>query len=73
MILVSEAATFREALRKLAMVDEGFVEAAAGLTIVAVLLAVAPVSGLSRVVRAALDVAAALECDIKAALAEPDD
>ena len=38
-----------------------------------VLLAIAPVTGLGRVVCAAPDVAAALGYDIEAALEEPDD
>ncbi len=111
---------FQETLRRLAMIDEGFVEdqarlglspvraptldpktaalvqlgavvalgssamclqwsatraTAAGATgneIADVLLAVAPVAGLSRVVCAAPDVATALGYDITAALEEPD-
>jgi 4-carboxymuconolactone decarboxylase len=112
---------FRETLRRLAMIDEGFVEDQAGLglglartsvldpktaallqlgaavaigspavclewsatramatgasedEIADVLLAIAPVSGLGRVVCAAPDLATALGYDIAAALEEPDD
>ena len=111
---------FQETLRRLAMIDEGFVEAearlgldpaptsaldpktaallqlaaavalgspavclewtvgralAAGATedeIADVLLAIAPVAGLGRIVRAAPDVATALGYDIAAALEKPD-
>ena len=112
---------FQETLRRLAMIDEGFVKDQAGLglgpaaasaldpktaallqvaasvaigspavclecsagqamaagasedEIADVLLAIAPVAGLSRVVSAAPDVATALGYDIAAALEEPDD
>ena len=112
---------FQETLRKLAMIDEGFVEAeahiglgpvaasglelktaallqvgvavalgspavclewstgralAAGATedeIADVLLAIAPVTGLSRVVAAAPELATALGYDVTAALEEPGD
>ena len=112
---------FQEILRKLAIIDEGFVEDGAGLglgpagttaldartvallrlgalvargsstichewsaaralaagatdvEIAEVLLAIAPVAGLSRVASAAPDVAAALGYDITSALEEPDD
>jgi len=112
---------FQETLRRLAMIDEGFVEDQAGLglglagtsaldprttallqvgvsvalgspavclewcagralaagasedEIADVLLAIAPVAGLSRVVAAAPDVATALGYDVAAALEEPDD
>lgn len=118
---MSHAARSQEALRRLAMIDEGFVEAAAGLRlglaetpalgpkttallqlgvsvaigsptvclewsaaraldagatedeIVDALLAIAPVTGLSRLVRAVPGVATALGYDIEAALIEPDD
>jgi len=118
---MGQTARFRETLRRLAMIDEGFVEDearlglglagtsaldfktaallqvaaavangspgvclewAAGRALMAgatddeiadVLLAVAPVTGLGRVVCAAPDVAAALGYDIAAALEEPDD
>jgi 4-carboxymuconolactone decarboxylase len=111
---------FQETLRRLAMIDEGFVEDRAGLglgpvaasaldpktaallqlgvsvalgspavclewsagralaagasedEIADVLLAIAPVAGLSRVVCAAPDLATALGYDIAAALEEPD-
>ena len=114
-------ARFHETLRRLAMIDEGFVEDQAGLRldpaftsaldpktsallrvgasvaigspavclewsvtralaagasedeIADVLLAIAPVAGLSRAVCAAPDVATALGYDITAALEEPDD
>jgi hypothetical protein len=49
---------FQETLRRLAMIDEGFVEHQAGL---------------GRVVAAAPEVATALGYDISAALEEPDD
>ena len=113
--------TFQETLRKLAMIDEGFVADGAGLSlglagaaaldpktaallqlgvsvatgspgvclewsaaramaagatkdeIAGVLLAIAPVTGLGRVVRAAPDVADALEYDLTAALEELED
>jgi alkylhydroperoxidase/carboxymuconolactone decarboxylase family protein YurZ len=112
---------FQETLRRLAMIDEGFVKDQAGLglgpaaasaldpktaallqvaasvaigspavclewsagqamaagasedEIADVLLAIAPVAGLSRVVSAVPDVATALGYDIAAALEEPDD
>ena len=112
---------FQDILRKLAIIDEGFVEDEAGLglgpagttaldartvallrlgalvaigsstichewsaaqalaagatdvEIAEVLLAIAPVAGLSRVASAAPDVAAALGYDIATALEEPDD
>jgi 4-carboxymuconolactone decarboxylase len=110
---------FQETLRRLAMIDEDFVEDEAGLglgpaaasaldpktaallhvavcvaigspvslewstgralgagaseeEIAGVLLAIAPVAGLSRIVAAAPDVATALGYDIAAALEEPD-
>ena len=111
---------FQETLRRLAMIEEGFVEDEAGLglgpvstsaldpktaallqvgacvaigssavclewstgralaagatedEIADVLLAIAPVTGLGRVVSAAPGVATALEYDIEAALEEPD-
>jgi alkylhydroperoxidase/carboxymuconolactone decarboxylase family protein YurZ len=115
---MSQAARFQETLRRLAIFDEGFVEAgfglrladtpaleaktaallqvavavaigssavclqwsaaralAAGATkdeIADVLLAIVPVAGLGRVVSATPGIAAALEYDIEAALAEPD-
>jgi 4-carboxymuconolactone decarboxylase len=117
---LSEIARFQETLRKLAMIDEGFVQGEAGLgmdqaatsaldpktaallqlgasvaigspavclewsaaramaagasedEIADVLLAIAPVTGLGRVVSAAPDVATALGYDIAAALEEPD-
>ena len=112
---------FQDILRKLAIIDEGFVEDEAGLglgpagttaldartvallrlgalvaigsstichewsaaqalaagatdvEIAEVLLAIAPVAGLSRVASAAPDVAAALGYDIATAVEEPDD
>jgi len=118
---MSQAARFHETLRRLAMIDEGFVEDQAGLgvglagtlaldpktrallhmgvlvalgspavclewsagralaagasedEIADVLLAIAPVAGLSRVVAAAADIATALSYDIAAALEEPGD
>ena len=118
---MSQTARFQETLRRLAMVDEGFVEDQAGLgldlsrasaldpkaaallrlgvsvaigpeaaciewsaaralaagatedEIADVLLAIAPVTGLSRVVCAAPDVAIALGYDVAAALEELDD
>jgi alkylhydroperoxidase/carboxymuconolactone decarboxylase family protein YurZ len=118
---MDETARFQETLRRLAMIDEGFVEDQAGLglhpagisaldaktaallqvgvsvaiaspgvclewsagralaagaseeEIADVLLAIAPVTGLGRIVAAAPHVAAALEYDIDAALEEPDD
>jgi 4-carboxymuconolactone decarboxylase len=118
---MSQAVRFQETLRRLAMIDEGFVEdharlglglpatsaldpktaallqvaasvamgssaiclewsagraLAAGASedeIAEVLLAIAPVTGLGRVVCAAPDVATALGYDIAAALEEPDD
>ena len=117
---MSEIVRFQETLRKLAMIDEGFVQGEAGLgmdraatsaldpktaallqlgasvaigspavclewsaaramaagasedEIADVLLAIAPVTGLGRVVSAAPDVATALGYDIAAALEEPD-
>jgi 4-carboxymuconolactone decarboxylase len=111
----------QETLRRLAMIDEGFVEGEVGLglgvagvsaldaktvallrlgasvaigspgvclewsagralaaganedEIADVLLAIAPVAGLSRVVAAAADVATAVGYDVTAALEEPDD
>jgi 4-carboxymuconolactone decarboxylase len=117
---MDQTVSFEETLRRLAMIDEGFVEDEAGLSmdpaatsaldpktaallrvgasvaigssavclewstgralaagasedeIAGVLLAVAPVAGLSRVVAAAPDVATALGYDIAAALGEPD-
>jgi alkylhydroperoxidase/carboxymuconolactone decarboxylase family protein YurZ len=114
-------ARFQEILRRLAMIDEGFVEDEAGLRlgtarisaldsrtvallrlgasvaigspavclewsttramaagaaddeIAEVLLAIAPVTGLSRIATAAPDVAAALGYDIAAALVKPAD
>ena len=116
---MDQTARFQETLRRLAMIDEGFVEDVAGLglglagisildpktaallqlgvsvaigspavslewstgralaagatadEIADVLLAIAPVAGLSRVVCAAPDVATALGYDIDAALEEP--
>ena len=111
-------AGFRETLRRLAIFDEGFVQAGFGLDLAGtpaldpktaallqvaaavangspgvclewaagralaagatddeiadVLLAIAPVTGLGRVVCAAPDVAAALGYDVAAALEEPD-
>jgi alkylhydroperoxidase/carboxymuconolactone decarboxylase family protein YurZ len=118
---MGQAVRFQETLRRLAMIDEGFLEdharlglglpgtsvldpktatllqlaasVAIGLPAVClewcagralaagasedeiadVLLAIAPVTGLGRVVCAAPDVATALEYDIAAALEEPDD
>jgi alkylhydroperoxidase/carboxymuconolactone decarboxylase family protein YurZ len=118
---MGQTARFQETLRRLAMIDERFVEdearlglgvaetsaldpktaallqvaaavanaspgvclewaagraLAAGATddeIADVLLAIAPVTGLSRVVCAAPDVATALEYDVASALEEPDD
>ena len=118
---MSPTARYQETLRRLAMIDEGFVEGEAGLglalartsalepkvaallqlailvasgspavclewstaralaagatedEIADVLLAIAPVTGLGRVVCAAPDVAAALGYDIGAALEELDD
>jgi 4-carboxymuconolactone decarboxylase len=116
---MSQTVRFQETLRRLAMIDEGFVqdEARLGLDpasalepktaallqvavlvaigssavclewsagralaagasedeIADVLLAIAPVTGLGRVVCAAPDVATALGYDIAAALEEPDD
>jgi 4-carboxymuconolactone decarboxylase len=117
---MGQTARFQETLRRLAMIDEGFVEGQAGLglslvntpaldprtaallqvavsvamgspavclqwsadralaagatedEIADVLLAIAPVAGLGRVVRAASDVAIALGYDMAAALEEPD-
>ena len=83
---MSQTATYQETLRRLAMIDEGFVEDEAGLgldpatlatgatndEIADVLLAIAPVTGLGRVVCAAPDVATALGYDVAAALEEPD-
>ena len=117
---LSEIVRFHETLRRLAMIDEGFVQDEAGLgmdqaatsaldpktvallqlgasvaigspavclewsaaramaagasedEIADVLLAIAPVTGLGRVVSAAPDVATALGYDIAAALEEPD-
>jgi 4-carboxymuconolactone decarboxylase len=117
---VSQVVRFRETLRRLAMIDEGFVQDEAGLglgpvntstldpktaallqlgasvaigspavclqwsaaralaagatddEIADALLAIAPVTGLSRVVSAAPEVATALGYDIAAALEEPD-
>ena len=117
---MSQTVRFQETLRRLAMIDEGFVQDEAGLElgplmtstldpktaallqlgaslaigspavclewsatralaagasedeIADVLLAIAPVAGLSRVVSAAPDVATALGYDIAAALEEPD-
>ena len=118
---MSQTARYQETLRRLAMIDEGFVEDEAGLglglartstldpkiaallqlailvatgssavclewsaaralgagatddEIADVLLAIAPVTGLGRVVCAAPDVATALGYDVGAALEEPDD
>jgi 4-carboxymuconolactone decarboxylase len=115
-----QTARFQETLRRLAMIDEGFVQDEAGLgldlttaaavdpktaallrlgasvaigsaavclewstgralaagatedEIAAVLLVIAPVTGLSRVVSAATEVASALGYDIAAALEDPD-
>src|SRR5215472_16275858 len=117
---VDKTAKFQETLRRLAMIDEGFVEGQTGLglglagvsvldpktaallrvgasvaigspavclewsagralaagatedEIADVLLAIAPVTGLARVVAATPDVATALGYDIAAALEEPD-
>ena len=117
---LSETARLQETLRRLAMIDEAFVQGEAGLVmdqavtsaldpktaallqlgasvaigspavclewsaaramaagasedeIADVLLAIAPVTGLGRVVSAAPDVATALGYDIAAALEEPD-
>jgi len=117
---VDQTARFQEILRRLAMIDEGFVESETGLglglagvsvldpktaallrvgasvaigspavclewsagralaagatedEIADVLLAIAPVTGLARVVAATPDVATALGYDIAAALEEPD-
>jgi 4-carboxymuconolactone decarboxylase len=117
---MSQTMRFQETLRRLAMIDEGFVEDQAGLRmglaatsalspktaallqlaasvatgapavcvgwsinralaagatdeeIADVLLAIAPVTGLVRVVCAAPDVAAALGYDVEAALDDPD-
>ena len=117
---VSQMVRFQETLRRLAMIDEGFVQDEAGLGLVSVsassldpktaallqlgasvatgspavclqwsaaramaagaaedeiadvLLAIAPVTGLGRVVSAAPEVATALGYDIAAALEEPD-
>jgi 4-carboxymuconolactone decarboxylase len=117
---MGQTARFQETLRRLAMIDEGFVEGQAGLglslvkapaldprttallqvavsvaigspavclqwsaaralaagatedEITDVLLAIAPVAGLGRVVRAAPDMAIALGYDMAAALEEPD-
>ena len=117
---MSQIIRFQETLRRLAMIDEGFVQDKAGLgmdqaatsaldpktaallqlgasvaigspavclewaaaramaagatedEIADVLLAIAPVTGLGRVVSAAPDVATALGYDIAAALEEPD-
>ena len=117
---LSQIIRFQETLRRLAMIDEGFVQDKAGLgidlaatpaldpktaallqlgalvaigspavclewaaaramaagatedEIADVLLAIAPVTGLGRVVSAAPDVATALGYDIAAALEEPD-
>ena len=118
---MSQIVSFQETLRRLAMIDEGFVEDQAGLglegagvsaldpkitallrlgasvaigssaislewsvgrataagatndEIAAVLLAIAPVTGLGRVASAAPDVATALGYDVAAALEEPND
>ena len=118
---MGQTVRFQETLRRLAMIDEGFVEDEAGLgldpaaalaldlktaallrvavsvaigspgaclewsagralaagasedEIADVLLAIAPVAGLSRVAAAAPGVAAALDYDIAAALEESDD
>ena len=117
---MSQMIRFQETLRRLAMIDEGFVQDQAGLglgpvntsildpktaallqlgvsvaigspavclewsaaramaagasedEVADVLLAIAPVTGLGRVVSAAADVATALGYDIAAALEEPD-
>lgn len=117
---MSRTVRFQEILRRLAIIDEGFVEDQAGLglglpasrpldpktaalvqvgalvaigspgiclgwattralaagasedEVTDVLLAIAPVAGLGRVTGAVLDVAAALEYDVEAALADPD-
>jgi alkylhydroperoxidase/carboxymuconolactone decarboxylase family protein YurZ len=117
---MNQTVRFQEILRKLAIIDEGFVEGQAGLRlglpssrldpktaalvrvgalvaigspgvclewsttralaagatedeITGVLLAIAPVAGLSRVTAATPDVAAALGYDVEAALMSPDD
>jgi alkylhydroperoxidase/carboxymuconolactone decarboxylase family protein YurZ len=117
---MNQAVRFQEILRKLAIIDEGFVEDQAGLglglpasrldpktaalvrvgalvaigspgvclewgttralaqganedEITGVLLAIAPLAGLSRVTAAVPDVAAALGYDVEAALLSPDD
>jgi len=118
---MSQTVNFQDILRRLAMIDEGFVEDQAGLglegagvsaldpkitallrlgasvaigssaislewsvgrataagatndEIAAVLLAIAPVTGLGRVASAAPDVATALGYDVAAALEEPND
>jgi 4-carboxymuconolactone decarboxylase len=118
---MGQTVRFQETLRRLAMIDEGFVQDEAGLAlnpeatsalepktaallqvavsvamgssavclewsagralaagasedeIADVLLAIAPVTGLGRIVCAAPDVATALGYDIAAALEEPDD
>src|SRR6201995_1007854 len=106
---MSQTARYQETLRRLAMIDEGFVGDEAGLgldlartstleprtaalvqlgvliaagalaagatddEIAGVLLAIAPVTGLGRVVGAAPDVATALGYDVGAALEELDD
>ena len=116
---MNQTVRFQEILRRLAIIDEGFVEDQAGLglpasqcldpkaaalvrvgalvaigspgvclewsttwalaqgatedEITGVLLAIAPVAGLSRVTAAAPDVAAALGYDVEAALMSPHD
>lgn len=118
---MGQTARFQETLRKLVLIDEGFIEAGAGLRldqapgsaldaktvallqlgaavangspaaclewsvaralaagatkdeIVDALLAIAPVTGLGRVVCAAPDVATALGYNVVAALEDPDD
>jgi hypothetical protein len=71
---MDQAVRYQETLRRLALIDEGFVEGhgATEDEIADVLVAIAPVTGLSRVVSAAPDVAVALGYDIAAALEEPD-
>jgi 4-carboxymuconolactone decarboxylase len=117
---MNQAVSFRETLRRLAVIDESFLASRAGLglgrtetraldpktvallrlaasvatgpsavclqwsaaqamsagatddEIADVLLAIAPIAGLSRVVRAATHVATALDYDVAAALEEPD-
>jgi hypothetical protein len=74
---MGQAVRYQEILRRLAIVDEGFVgDQAAGATedeITGVLLVIAPMIGLGRMAGAAPGVAGSFGYDIEAALDDPDE